>query len=822
MQFNTEENLRPGPEKAKPANPGLPAPVRGGSSPDESANRDARAGIEWFTPRRFAFILAASIFAAYPEVVLGVRTFFFRDFGYFGYPLAFHHRESFWRAEVPLWNPLNDCGLPFLAQWNTMVLYPGSLFCLVFPLSWSLAVFCLLHQFLSGLGMYLLAMRWTRNRFAASVAGVIFAFNGLALNCLMWPNNIAAFGWMPWVVLQVERAWNEGGRQTILASAFAVMQMLTGAPEIILLTWAVLTAMLGAQSVCSGSRRVLFLKRFLAVALLLTGLAAVQLLPFFDLLTHSQRDTSYGRSAWSLPGTGWANFLVPLFHCFSSPANQGVFFQYDQWWTSSYYVGVGPLVLALVAVWRLREHRVWFLASLLAMSAVLALGDNGYLYKWIRQAVPLFGLLRYPIKFVVVAIFSLPLLAAFAVARMPVREAGDALRFRRMLYVSWAGTLAVMVAILWFAWQFPFQWDEWPATLKNALGRAACFTLFLALLLAAQTAGKLNLRRLLHVAVLFVTWLDFMTHTPRQNPTVPRAAYEPGLVRLSPAPAHGVSRAMISPAADTKFRSIAVSEGLKQYIGNRLGLFSNCNLLDDIPKLNGFFSLYLREADQVRALLYLSGNTNLSRLLDFLNVSHITAPDKLFDWVTRTNFLPFVSAGQRPVFADGATALRSLAAPDFTPREKVYLPLGARSMVTAGPTSARILSSRFTAQRGEIEVDAQDRSLVVISQAYYPAWKARVDGRSVPLWPANYAFQALEVPAGPHQVVLTYDDHVFYLGSIISILTLAGCWRWSGRGILKSPLDNRHPVAVEPSFPLTLTLPRGEGTTSARRVFCAH
>ena len=113
-------------EQTKPSNPGLLAPVRGGSSPDESANRDARAGIDWFTTGRFAFILAASIFAAYPEVVLGMRTFFFRDFGYFGYPLAFHHQESFWRGEVPLWNPLNDCGLPFLAQWNTMVLYPGS------------------------------------------------------------------------------------------------------------------------------------------------------------------------------------------------------------------------------------------------------------------------------------------------------------------------------------------------------------------------------------------------------------------------------------------------------------------------------------------------------------------------------------------------------------------------------------------------------------------------------------------------------------------------------------------------------------------------
>ena len=158
-------------------------------------------------PSWVALILATSIFAAYPEVILGMATFFFRDFGYFAYPLAFHHRESFWRGELPLWNPLNNCGLPFLAQWNTLVLYPGSLFYLLFPLSWSLSVYCLLHQFLAGLGMYWLARRWTASGLAASLAGVAFAFNGLTLNCLMWPNNIAALGWMPWVVF----VWNGAG-----------------------------------------------------------------------------------------------------------------------------------------------------------------------------------------------------------------------------------------------------------------------------------------------------------------------------------------------------------------------------------------------------------------------------------------------------------------------------------------------------------------------------------------------------------------------------------------------------------------------------------
>ena len=56
----------------------------------------------WLPPGRFALLLALSIFAAYPEVLLGLQTFYYRDFGFFGYPLAHYHRESFWRGEIPL------------------------------------------------------------------------------------------------------------------------------------------------------------------------------------------------------------------------------------------------------------------------------------------------------------------------------------------------------------------------------------------------------------------------------------------------------------------------------------------------------------------------------------------------------------------------------------------------------------------------------------------------------------------------------------------------------------------------------------------------
>src|SRR5437868_6225798 len=175
-----------------------------------------------FSGRRFALTLALALAAIFPGVLFGTQTFFYRDFGVLAYPTIYHARLSFWQGELPLWNPYSNCGVPFLAQWGTMVLYPFSLLYLLLPLPWSLNVFCLAHLFLAGCGMYQLARRWVGDPFSSWVAGLCFVFNGVTLSSLMWPNYSVALGWMPWVVLGVERAWREGGwRPLILAAVLA-------------------------------------------------------------------------------------------------------------------------------------------------------------------------------------------------------------------------------------------------------------------------------------------------------------------------------------------------------------------------------------------------------------------------------------------------------------------------------------------------------------------------------------------------------------------------------------------------------------------------
>ena len=149
-----------------------PAPeVQSNESTEDPFQNDSPSWTDGFTVGRMACLIALFLFALYPGVILGTHSFFFRDYGLFTYPVAYYAHESFWHGEAPLWNPLNNCGVPFLAQWNTSVCYPLSLIYMLFPLPWSLNYFCLGHLVFAGLGMYWLAYHLTKNRLAASIAG---------------------------------------------------------------------------------------------------------------------------------------------------------------------------------------------------------------------------------------------------------------------------------------------------------------------------------------------------------------------------------------------------------------------------------------------------------------------------------------------------------------------------------------------------------------------------------------------------------------------------------------------------------------------------
>ena len=760
-------------------------------STEEPLPNGSPSWLDSFTPGRLAGLIALFLFALYPGVILGTHSFFFRDFGLFTYPVADYAHESFWHGQAPLWNPLNNCGVPFLAQWNTSVCYPLSLAFMVFPLPWSLNYFCLGHLLLAGAGMYLLAYRWTQNRLAASIAGLVFALNGLMLNSLMWTSNLAALSWQPLVMLWVEQAWRHGGRRRVVIAALAgAMQMLSGAPEIVVFTW----TMLGLLWLGQAWRKIIpfwpALRRFAAMVVLITGLSAVQLLPFFDLLRHSERDSAYTiADAWPMPLWGWANFVVPVFHCRQTAF--GTCLEPTQSWTASYYLGTGTLALAALVVWQWRRPGICRLTGMTLAGLVLALGNEGYVYAWLKHIAPWIGFARFPVKFVSIPVFAIPLLAACGVSLFQGAPARNLKRNERSLFLATVFLLLMVIVVLTTARWWPAPMHDWRLIWWDGVSRALFLIAAVGALVALIRVPPSRLRGLLGFAVLFLVGFDLVTAGMQITPTVVTKAFGPLELNMSSRPTYGESRAMLSRQVASYLILAGTTNPLYYYAGQRGALFENCNIPEHIPKVDGFCSLHLKDEWDIDGILYgapgRGTQTNApppGPLLDFLGVSRISATNSIFAWQERKSCLPLATAGQQPIFAGDTETMEKLESADFNPRHTVYLPLSARSNVTVTDASeAKIIFQKFGAQSAHLTVEAPATALVVVAQAFYHNWHAYVDGKPVPLLRANHAFQALEVPAGQHEITLRYEDWMFRLGAVISALTLLGCMT----GLLMKP-----------------------------------
>jgi len=173
------------------------------------------------------------------------------------------------------------------------------------------------------------------------------------------------------------------------------------------------------------------------------------------------------------------------------------------------------------------------------------------------------------------------------------------------------------------------------------------------------------------------------------------------------------------------------------------------------------------------------------RLLDLLNVGCVLVPgpvdggrleltpagtvghDVLY---RRAHPLPRAFLVQHALAApDAEAAWQALLRPGFDPSREAIL-----EGVEAPPGEGSGTVDVVEGAPGELAlaVTTPQPALVVVAQTYFPGWRARVDGREVPVRRADYVAMALEVPAGNHQVVLRYGSRAVHAASALSALAL--------------------------------------------------
>jgi hypothetical protein len=122
--------------------------------------------------------------------------------------------------------------------------------------------------------------------------------------------------------------------------------------------------------------------------------------------------------------------------------------------------------------------------------------------------------------------------------------------------------------------------------------------------------------------------------------------------------------------------------------------------------------------------------------------------------------------------------LRAMADPSFRPGLWAYadrpvegLMRGPSAPDSTPPGEARVVSSLD--EDVTVRVDARRRALLVVSDAWYPGWRASVDGAPQPILRVDHAFRGVVVEPGTHDVVFTYAPDSFRLGATLSLVGLS-------------------------------------------------
>jgi hypothetical protein len=147
-----------------------------------------------------------------------------------------------------------------------------------------------------------------------------------------------------------------------------------------------------------------------------------------------------------------------------------------------------------------------------------------------------------------------------------------------------------------------------------------------------------------------------------------------------------------------------------------------------------------------------------------------------------------VPASGIEVISDEAAQLSRLMDPAFNPERSVILEPSAPAAASVGPPGSERPSVTWinkATNSFQLRTTAPHAGVLVVSQTYYPGWKATVDGTTTPVFPANFALSGIALSAGTHDVRFVFDPPSFKIGAVLtvsSLLILAVLVGWRVRG----------------------------------------
>jgi hypothetical protein len=736
-------------------------------------------------------LLAACLAVSWRRFLLGQRSPFHSDIQHYHDPVTHELARAWAEGRIPLWSDHVYCGFPFFADPQTAAWYPTTPLIVALGPHVGYIVFLFLHSLLAAVGMLALVRAYGGAWLPAWVAGLVVALCGYLAHETQHPGYFAIHAWMPVWLLATHAIFV---RPTALraAAAAAVMAAMVFTGALHVATGAVIVF----AAYVVGSTVDVLRERGLAAALRAAGtalgaqalglaLAAVVLLPTLAHIAQSVRALAMTPE---LAATGsvhpWQ--LVSLF-VGAAAARLGAGTELD-FGAASFYVGALTLPLALVGLGAVRGASRVALAAGGTLVMLLAMGRYGPVYPVLADLFPslvthLLGIGRA----IGAGSVLIALLAGLGLHRLGEGNPGASRAFAALL----AASLVAHAVIL--------------ATAPDGI--------------EAATVGSAVV-----VAAALVSWAFF-----RARPRVLRPALGV-LVAVDLLALGAMDRVLETyPASAHVARSAGVREALADIAGGGFGSRDgrvllaglgprNLPVFYDLDGAGGYNPFVLlryvdfaslvndgrplpREPldrfvlnDQPNRINALANAASIRFLISYVSLPHVEAglrllrryeprePDALpANLYENPAAMPRAYLAYRTRRAAGVSDFAALLGRGFDARATTVVEGDAEPL--DGPPEIRPVEvTRERPERLHLDADAEHPAVLVVADAWYPGWRAWVDGAESPVLPVNGVFRGVAVGPGRHRVEMRFVPWTFRVGGTTSavaacvLLILAAPW----------------------------------------------
>jgi len=681
--------------------------------------------------------------------------------------------ESLTKGIIPLWNPYQIAGMPFMAGLKPMVFYPLNLLFIFGEIpSWNMLMF--FQLFLAFFFCYLLMRKLRVFVWGSLLASVAFAYSSLMVGFLQFGSDGHTLIWLPllcWCLFSY--ADSKKGRYLFGLGIGVACSVFAGHLQMAAYEFGLIAVLiLYLYRIKQASKKDVFMICLALAAGL--GIASVQLLPSIELFSLSARGTGLTQTLFA-EGLIRPYQLLRIFSpdMFGHPATGELRIGYIE--TSGYF-GLVPLFFTFFAVLRRKDNViVKFFFIVCVLSVVFSMWPLGLLISFLRIPVLTSGSGG---RLFFLALFSGAVLAGYGLDIF-IRDQDNKMKLRSAIFYCIGVILLILIAYLSSTYI-----GYYGATFRNLKFSIAVITglsvIFLFYFLLRKKYRFIDVIFL--ICVLMVSYVDlfrmgyrFLTFSNSKffYPEIPVIQFVKEKTKDTLGRTYGLTGSEVPTALRIQSietynplypkRTATVLKALegkedRDYPTN-VFRFENSKRLKYVLDFLGV-SYIATENDKNPALTYL-------RSIEFQNDFTKVYTDERHDVYQNTKAYPRFG-----LFYDAVSGLSEDSILTDIRNKKtdlsktVLLEERLTDVLTSGTGSAKLISWDVNTEAFAVTTDVP--ALFYISDALMPGWKATINGKTTHVYRANYAFRSVIVPKGESTVVFAYKPSTFRVGIVMS------------------------------------------------------